>query len=214
MNRNQTSPTPKSHLGGNNGNGIYRNNNGNNINTASKFGTKADKGNGSFNQAVSDNGDGQLLDDQKAEIYEAFSIFDLNSDGFLDYHELKVAFRALGFDLSKRELLDILEMFGTSSQTNQLNAGYTPSRLIGYDDFYSVAATKILERDPLEEIKRAFTLFDADNKGMITFENLKQVANDLGEKLSDEDIHKMINEFDLDEDGGINEEEFIAICTE
>lgn len=73
---------------------------------------------------------------------------------------------------------------------------------------------KIAARDPLEEIRRAFALFDADKTGKISFSNLKRVAQELGENLDDAELRAMIDEFDLDMDGEINEEEFIAICTE
>lgn len=147
-----------------------------------------------------------ITEQQRQEIYEAFSLFDLNSDGFLDYHEMKVSFRALGFELSKKDLLSILDTFGEQQENNK--------KLINYDNFYRVAATRILERDPIEELKRAFALFDEDGDGLITFDNLKKVVEELGEDISDDDIYKMIDEFDLDEDGGINEQEFIDICTE
>lgn len=42
------------------------------------------------------------------EIHEAFELFDLDHDGKIGYHELKVAMRALGFDLKKAEVLKIL----------------------------------------------------------------------------------------------------------
>ncbi|KAL6925525.1 hypothetical protein ACO0SA_000123 [Hanseniaspora valbyensis] len=147
-----------------------------------------------------------ITEQQRQEIYEAFSLFDLNNDGFLDYHEMKVSFRALGFELTKKELLSILDTFGEQQENSK--------KLIKYDDFYRVAATKILERDPIEELKRAFALFDEDGDGLITFDNLKKVVEELGEDIADEDIYKMIDEFDLDDDGGINEQEFIDICTE
>lgn len=50
----------------------------------------------------------ELSEDQRAEIQEAFELFDTDKDGAIDYHELKVAMRALGFDLKKPELLKIL----------------------------------------------------------------------------------------------------------
>ena len=50
----------------------------------------------------------ELSDEQKQEIKEAFELFDTDKDGSLDYHELKVAMRALGFDLKKAEVLKIL----------------------------------------------------------------------------------------------------------
>ena len=50
----------------------------------------------------------ELSDEQKQEIKEAFELFDTDKDGCVDYHELKVAMRALGFDLKKAEVLKIL----------------------------------------------------------------------------------------------------------
>ncbi|CAD6584455.1 MAG: Calcium-binding component of the spindle pole body (SPB) half-bridge, partial [Tremellales sp. Tagirdzhanova-0007] len=44
-----------------------------------------------------------LSDDQRQEIKEAFELFDTDKDGAIDYHELKVAMRALGFEMKKAE---------------------------------------------------------------------------------------------------------------
>jgi Ca2+-binding EF-hand superfamily protein len=56
-----------------------------------------------------------LSPDQVQEIREAFELFDMDHDGRIDYHELKVAMRALGFDLKKAEVLKIMR---DESQTN------------------------------------------------------------------------------------------------
>ena len=135
---------------------------------------------------------------------------------------------------------------------------------------------RILARDPMEEIRRAFQLFDDDNTGKISLRNLRRVAKEIGDRLEDEELcvysspflpfhvflplafsfdavnaigfacgadptagvtdvmisrplgvvqamltscsipirQAMIDEFDLDQDGEINEQEFFAIMTD
>ncbi|TPX43315.1 hypothetical protein SeMB42_g04776 [Synchytrium endobioticum] len=145
----------------------------------------------------------ELTDEQKLEIKEAFELFDTDKDNALDYHELKVAMRALGFDVKKAEVLKILREFDKGGHG-----------LIEFDDFNKVMTERILDRDPIEEIRKAFQLFDDDGTGKISLRNLRRVAKEIGEQLDDEELQAMIDEFDLDQDGEINENEFIAIMTE
>ena len=58
---------------------------------------------------------------------------------------------------------------------------------------------------------KVFALFDDENKGTISFRNLKRVATELGENLTDEELQEMIDEADRDQDGVINEEEFYRV---
>lgn len=147
--------------------------------------------------------DKDLLKEQKQEIYEAFTLFDMNNDGYLDFHEFKVALRALGFQLEKKDILEMINRYDRDGR-----------HLVHYDDFFVIAGEMIINRDPIEEIKRAFQLFDDDHTGKISFKNLRRVSKELGENLSDQELRAMIEEFDMDGDGEINEDEFIAICTD
>lgn len=149
---------------------------------------------------VGKNGRHELTDEQKLEIREAFDLFDTDKSGSIDYHELKVAMRALGFDVRKAEVLKLMKEYDRN-QTGQIE----------YPDFVDIMTQKISERDPEEEIKNAFSLFDDDQTGGISVKNLRRVARELGETMSDDELQAMIDEFDRNGDGVIDEAEFLAI---
>lgn len=46
----------------------------------------------------------------------------------------------------------------------------------------------ILARDPLDEIRRAFKLFDTEGTGRISLRDLKKVARELGENLEEDEL--------------------------
>jgi centrin-3 len=144
-----------------------------------------------------------------------FDLFDLDKDQRIDYHELKVAMKALGFDLPKPEILAILTNHGIPPvpAAPSHHQPYPVARLqITLETFQAVMAKRIRARDPREEVLRAFSLFDEGNKGHIVLGDLKRVAKELGEDMEEDELRAMIEEFDLDGDGGINREEFLAIC--
>ncbi|KAG9695125.1 hypothetical protein KCU95_g6242, partial [Aureobasidium melanogenum] len=162
-----------------------------------------------------------LSEEQREEINEAFSLFDLDKDNHIDYHELKVALKALGFDLPKSEILTLLQTHGIPASSTSAHPAPTttkptfsgPSRLVlPHSAFVAIAAARILARDPRDEILRAFELFDAEGKGNINLADLRRVARELGEGLQEEELVAMIEEFDLDGDGAISRDEFVGIC--
>lgn len=163
-------------------------------------------------------------------LFLQFTLFDLDRDRHLDYHELRVALRALGFTLPKPDLITLLTTHGVprpssqqqpqgpqqqqQQQSSKSNAPSHPSSLLmPLSAFQTVTARKILERDPREEILRAFELFDEGQKGFIDLEDLRRVARELGETgLEEEELRAMIEEFDLEGVGGVTREGFLGIC--
>ena len=51
---------------------------------------------------------------------------------------------------------------------------------------------KMQENDQKDALDEAFHLFDKDNDGDITFEDLKAVAMELNEAMTDEELHEML----------------------
>ncbi|XP_057613223.1 centrin-4 [Chionomys nivalis] len=142
----------------------------------------------------------ELSDDQKKEIKEAFDLFDVDGSGTIDVKELKIAMRALGFEPKKEEIRQmIVEIDKEGTGT------------ICFEDFFAIMSVKMNEKDEKEEILKAFKLFDDDATGTISLNNIKRVAKELGENLTEEDLQEMLDEADRDGDGEINEEEFLRM---
>jgi len=144
----------------------------------------------------------QGLDEEAMEeIKEAFNLFDTEGKGNIDVRELKASFRALGFQVKKAE---IRQMFIDMDKD-------LSSAVVTFDEFIEMVSPRMLNRDSREEIMKVFALFDDDNTGAISFKNLKRVATELGENLTDEELQEMVDEADRDGDGVINEEEFYRV---
>lgn len=75
------------------------------------------------------------------------------------------------------------------------------SGTIDFAEFLTLMARKIKTKDSDTEISEAFKVFDKDGSGKISAEELRQVMNNLGEKLSDQEVDDMIREADTDGDG-------------
>lgn len=139
-----------------------------------------------------------LTDEMREEIKETFDLLDTDSSSKIDSKELKVAMRVLGFELQKGEVKSLIKELvqdGTGKIT--------------YAEFEEIIALKISDRDPREEILKAFKLFDEDNTGKISLKNLTKIARELGETMTDGELKEMIQEIDRDGDNLITQEDFL-----
>mmetsp|Transcript_72945 Transcript_72945/g.194692 ORF Transcript_72945/g.194692 Transcript_72945/m.194692 type:complete len:178 (-) Transcript_72945:42-575(-) len=151
----------------------------------------------------------ELKDEQKAEIKEAFDLFDTDGTGTIEAKELKVALRALGFEPKKEELKKLIGDLEKGNAQSGGNSGQ-PSGTLDFNEFLAIMTAKMSEKDSKEQIQKAFQLFKGPS-GKISFEDLKSVARELGENMSDEELGEMIKEADKDEDGEVSEDEFMRI---
>lgn len=142
----------------------------------------------------------ELSEEQRQEIREAFDQCDSDGSGSIDAKELKIALRALGFEISRDEIRELIQKHSSSTEPT-----------IDFSQFTEIIGQKLFNRDPLVEIRKAFNLFDKDKNGKISLKDLKTATAELGENFTDEELREMIREADRDFDGEINEAEFIEV---
>ena len=126
--------------------------------------------------------------------------------------------RSLGQNPTEAELQDMI---------NEVDADGNGT--IDFPEFLTMMARKMKDTDSEEEIREAFrfvtilfecsninykcSVFDKDGNGYISSAELRHVMTNLGEKLTDEEVDEMIREADIDGDGQVNYEEFVAMMT-
>ncbi|KAL1305385.1 hypothetical protein AAFC00_002278 [Neodothiora populina] len=69
------------------------------------------------------------------------------------------------------------------------------------------------DEEQMKELKEVFRIFDKDGDGSISVQELGEVMRSLGLNPSDEDLHDIVNEIDVDNTGTIEFEEFFAIMS-
>ncbi|PAA62089.1 hypothetical protein BOX15_Mlig018223g1 [Macrostomum lignano] len=141
-----------------------------------------------------------LTEEQIEEFREAFSLFDKDGDGTITNKELASVMRALGQNPSQEELKEMIK------EVDQDGSGS-----IEFDEFLEMMKKQMNSADSEEEVRRAFRLFDADGDGFLSATELHQVMQNLGERLTMEEVEAMIGEADTDRDGQVSFSEFAKI---
>lgn len=149
----------------------------------------------------------ELTEVQKSEIKEAFDLFDTEGSGTIDARELKVALRALGFEPQKDEIKRLLNEVDKSG-TERDAAGK-----IDFNEFLEIMTLKMSEKDSPAEIQKAFQLFVDSAKGTITLERLTEIARELGENVSEDELKEMIFAATKSRYGEVSEDQFRQILT-
>jgi Ca2+-binding EF-hand superfamily protein len=173
----------------------------------------------------------ELTEPQRAEIRQAFDLFDTDGQGahipalladaqswrrthsaesgfsvaatgVIGADALKVVLRALGFEPGKEEVKALV------ASTDSTGSG-----LVDFNEFLEILITHMSKGDTREEAMRAFRQYDLDKRGRISFENLKQVTRNLGEVMTDEELLEMIQAADLDGNGVVTPDEFWRVLS-
>lgn len=124
----------------------------------------------------------ELTQSQRQELRQAFDLFDSEGTGRIPASEIKVALRALGFEVRKEELKALLADVGANA-----------SSLLDFNEFLAVLLLKMGEKETKEEVTRAYKLFDDTNRGYVSFDDLKATSHDLGYALTDDELREMLD---------------------
>jgi Ca2+-binding EF-hand superfamily protein len=108
--------------------------------------------------------------------------------------------RKLGQDPSEGDLIEMIRTVDGNGNNE-----------IDFDEFLKLMKMRIGERDPDQELKDAFAVFDTDQSGSIDRKELKRLMKKLGQKLSEQELDAMMDEVDTNGDGEISFEEFKAL---
>lgn len=84
---------------------------------------------------------------------------------------------------------------------------------ISLEEFMSVNTMEKDSSQCIEDLRNAFTLYDRDNNGLISAEELHHVLRSMGEKATLADCKSMIRAVDKNGDGAVNFEEFVQMMT-
>ena len=139
---------------------------------------------------------GDLTDEQKNEIKEAFSEFEAEG---ITPDELKSAMKTLGFDSNNNEVSKILDKIDNKKGP------------LKFDDFMDVMVEKEDEKESEGELRKAFKILCEEGMDKITIKSLSKICVDLGEKIGEEESQEMISKADKAQDDEIGEEDFIKI---
>ena len=143
-----------------------------------------------------------LTEDEIEEIKEAFDLFDTDGSGAIDPKELRAAMQSLGFEAKNQTIYQMITDLDKNKSGN-----------IDFEEFLDMMTARMSDKDTREDINKVFRLFDDDTSGSITIRNLRRVARELGETMTDEELQEMVERADSNGDGAVSMDDFYNIMT-
>ncbi|KAJ2949466.1 hypothetical protein O0L34_g15384 [Tuta absoluta] len=137
---------------------------------------------------------------QRADMLEAFNLLDHTGEGKINNDDFRVAIKALGYTPNKEDL---------QLMVNAVDKGKTGK--MSFENFQTAIMRKVMSKDSDMDVQKSFRMFDDDDAGLISFDNLKRVTEILDIYLTDEEIEEMLEDADKDQDGFVNLEEFMRM---
>ncbi|KAL5204698.1 hypothetical protein ABZP36_009569 [Zizania latifolia] len=135
---------------------------------------------------------------QVSDFRDAFSLFDKNNNGYISREELGTVLTRLGMSPSQQDLQDMIVAVDEDGNGT-----------IEFHEFLAIMKKNLSNNDDdEEELKKAFRVFDKDDNGFISHNELRMVMASLGEEMTEDEIDEMMRTADTNNDGQVDYEEF------
>ncbi|PWA95223.1 calcium-binding EF-hand family protein [Artemisia annua] len=131
-----------------------------------------------------------------------FDHFDEDNNGMVSPSELH---RRVGIICHEQVLIEDVQVLVDSLHGNKVGG-----HELGFDDFVSLMESDN-DDDKVEDLRKAFRLYENDGTDCITPKSLNRMLDRLGESRSVDECAGMISQFDLNGDGVLNFDEFKAM---
>jgi len=138
-----------------------------------------------------------ITEQNMIELREAFSVFDLNQDGYISKDELTQAMTNFGHLVSNHEIEEMITLVDKDG-----------NGLIDFKEFLDLMDSNVLVQNVDQEMTNLFNYIDKNNDGFISEKELKEMLKGMGEKVKKKDIKKMMKMADENKDGKISFTEF------
>ena len=142
----------------------------------------------------------QLTKEQIDELKQAFYLFSDEGEGNIVTQQLGTVVRSLGYNPTDSDLQEMID-----------EVDIDDNGTINFREFLTMMSRRMKDADCEEEIREAFRAIDKDGNGFISAAELRHFMSNLGEKLTNDEVDAMIREADMDGDGQVSYEEFIAM---
>merc|ERR1712224_1053412 len=87
------------------------------------------------------------------------------------------------------------------------------SGALEFNEFYDLLTARFSENTTKEELERVFKLFDTDGTGQISVANMRAVADQVGDQVSDDELGDIVLKDDMNNDGQLTFEDFYNVLT-
>ena len=145
----------------------------------------------------------EMNDPKTKELKEAFTMFDRDKDGLINYNELGNVLKSQGFTPTNQELLEMIADVDENEDDK-----------INFEEFLILMHSRLKKADIENELNEAISVYDKNGSGLISVREFKRIMSALGEKIYEEEIDEIIQKVDPKNRGYINYRDLTKIIVD